>query len=265
VIVRLSLVSLSLATALAAAASGAARADDAAKVAALVDKADMIYRGTTSAAVFDMEIKTSSYTRGYKIVSWDDSRKGDHALVKILGPALWRGYGTLKLGDTLELYDPKSNHVTVVGQSMLGDSWMGSHFSNDDLVKETHLGRDYDVTIEKSEPGEAGPLKGTRQVLRLTPKPTAPVAWGRIEYELLESGSTVLPVRADYYRKAKDTKAVRSIAFGDVKAIGGRTVPTTMTVTVAKKPGEYTKITYTALKFDVSIPGDKFTEQALRR
>jgi len=250
-----------------AAAARTAHADDAGsrKLAALVDKADMIYRGTTSAAVLDMDIKTTSFHRAYKIVTWDDRRHGDHALVKILGPALWRGFGTLKIGDSLKLFDPRSNHVTVVGQSMLGDSWMGSHFSNDDLVKETHLAKDYDARLVKSWPGDDAGKHGTFHLIALTPKPTAPVAWGRIEYQIFENGDLILPVRADYFRKAKDTKAVRAMLFGDVKDLGGRTLPTTMTVTVAKKPGEFTKITYTAIKFDVAIPAEKFSEQALRK
>jgi Outer membrane lipoprotein-sorting protein len=244
--------------------AAAARADDTATK-ALVDKADRIYRGTTSAAVFEMHVKTASYERSYEVVVWDDSRHGDRALVKILGPALWRGFGTLKIGDSLKLYDPKSNRVTVVGQSMLGDSWMGSHFSNDDLVQETRLARDFDVKATGSHAGELAGQRGTFHDLDLTPKPTAPVAWGRIAYQVFEAGDLVLPVRADYYRKAADRKAVRSIVFDDVASVGGRTIPKTMTITVAAKPGESTSITYKTIKFDVAIPDSKFTDQALRR
>jgi len=247
-------------------APAAARGDDTtAKATALADKADLIYRGTTSAAVFTMKVHTKAYDRGYEIVAWDDSRKGDRTLVKILGPALWRGFGTLKLGDSLKLFDPKSNNVTVVGQSMLGDSWMGSHFSNDDLVKETHLARDYRIAVAHATDGKLGDRAGRSYDLTLTPKPTAPVPWGRIAFRVFEAGPLVLPVRADYFRKATDTKPTRSITFDDVAELGGRTLPRAMTVTVAAKPGEYTSITYKTIKFDVAIPDAKFTEQALRR
>jgi len=242
-----------------------ARADDAARIASLVDKADRIYRGTTSASVFEMHVKTRSYEREYEIVMWDDSRNGDRALVKILGPALWRGFGTLKIGDSLKLFDPKSNRITVVGQSMLGDSWMGSHFSNDDLVQETRLARDFDVALAGSHPGKLADHSGTFDDLVLTPKPTAPVAWGKIRYQLFDGGGVVLPVRADYFRKPNDRRPVRSLVFGDVSTLGGRLVPKTVTVTVASKPGEATTITYKTVKFDVAIPASKFTEQALRR
>jgi len=244
----------------------AAHADDAAaKAAALADRADLIYRGKTSAAVLSMHVETKAYDRDYEIVAYDDSEHDDRALVKILGPSLWRGFGTLKIGDSLKLYDPKSNRITAVGQSMLGDSWMGSHFSNDDLVKETHLARDYDVALTSSTKGKLDDRAGTFHDLALTPKSTAPVVWGRVAYRVFEAGDLVLPVRAEYYRKATDKTAVRTIAFGDVAELGGRTLPRTMTITVAAKPGESTTITYKKIKFDVALPDTKFTEQALRR
>lgn len=74
-----------------------------------------------------------------------------------------------------------------------------------------------------------------------------------------------MPVSAAYFRKAKDARPRRSMTFGDVGPLGGRLVPRSMTVKVAKKPGEYTKLHYKKAKFDVRLPASKFTEQALRR
>lgn len=232
----------------------------------LVERADKVFLSKTAAAVLDMEVKTSSFTRSYKIVSWDDRRGTERVLVKILGPAMWRGHGTLKIGNQLKLYNPKTNHIAVVSHSMLGDSWMGSHFSNDDLVRETELATDYTLALDKTWQ-ETSPL-GTRATfhrVRMTPKPTAPVAWGRIDYELFDDGTHVLPIKAEYYRKARDTRPERTMTFSDLGELGGRTVPRTMTVTVSDKPGEHTRITYKELKYDVKIPDSKFTEQALRK
>jgi len=231
----------------------------------LVRRADMVFRGKTSAAVLEMKVKTSSYTRSFKIVAWDDARSGDRTLIKILGPAAWRGNATLKIGDSLELYDPKTNHVQVVGHSMLGSSWLGSHFSNDDLVKETRLARDYRLALDKKWTGEAAVGgSATHYRVAMTPKPTAPVAWGRIVYELWENDTAIVPVKAEYYRKAGDRTSARTMTFTDVKKLGGRWVPATMTVRLRSKPGEYTRLVYRKLKLDVDIPASKFTEQAMR-
>jgi hypothetical protein len=245
-------------------ASGPARADDLKR---LIDKADMVLRGRSSAGVFSMEIKTKSYQRSFKIVMWDDSRDPgkERTLIKILGPALWRGHGTLKVGDSLKLYNPRTNHVTVVSHSMLGDAWMGSHFTNDDLVKETRLARHYSLSLVRKWAGknEAG-QKVTFYRVRLTPKPTAPVAWGKIVYELWERGDLVLPTKALYYRKAGARKADRALSFSEVRKFGSRLAPSVMTMKVRKKPGEHTKVAYKTVKFDIEIPKSKFTEQALK-
>jgi hypothetical protein len=255
-ILLLSLVGLS-----APAPAGADRLRD------LIHRADMVMRGTSSAGVFTMEIKTSSYRRAFKIVMWDDSsRKQERTLIKILGPALWRGNGTLKVGSQLKLFNPRTNHVTVVSHSMLGDSWMGSHFTNDDLVKETRLARHYHAKLLSSRKGknEAGEQVTFHRV-RLTPKPTAPVAWGKIVYDLWERGEVVMPTRATYFRKPQQKRGDRALTFSQVKKLGGRLVPSRMRMTVARKPGEHTSITYKTIKFDIKIPASKFTEQALRR
>ena len=71
-------------------------------------------------------------------------------------------------------------------------------------------------------------------------------------------------VAATLHAQAKQKKADRVLSFSDVKTMGGRQVPATMKMTVAKKPGEYTAITYRSIKFNVKIPDSKFTEQALK-
>ncbi len=231
----------------------------------LVRRADMIYRGKTSAAVMTMSVKTKSFDRSYKIVAWDDSRRGDRTLIRILGPAAWRGHGTLKVGEQLKLFDPKTDRIQVVGHSMLGGSWMGSHFTNDDLVKETRLARDYTLSLVKKWDAPS-PIGGNATYYRIamTPKPSAPVAWGKIVYELWESPKAIAPISATYYRKASDKAAVRTLKFSAIKELAGRWLPSKMTITVASKPGEYTRLTYTKLRLNVDIPKDKFTEQALR-
>ncbi len=231
----------------------------------LIDRADQAFRGKTSAAVLSMDVKTERYSRHYKLVIWDDARGKDKTLVKILGPTSFRGFATLKVGNQLKLYDPKTNHVQVVGSSMLADSWMGSHFSNDDLVKETRLAYDYAATlVEKHGGKDAAGRPATIYRIKLLPKPTAPVVWGRIEFELSDGGGKVMPIKSTYFTRAADQKPARALTFSVPKELGGRLVPTVLEVRVADKPGEYTRLTYEELRFDIAIPESKFTEQALR-
>jgi len=232
----------------------------------LVRRADHVLRGQTTAAILTMHVHTTSYDRSYDVVYWGDERGGTRrALIKILGPARWRGHGTLKVGGSLSLYDPSSDRVTLLSGSMLGDSWMGSHFSNDDLVKETELGRDYVVKELEHWQAPAGGSDATFYRVLLEPTPRAPVAWDHQVLELYVQGATVVPVREEYYRKRDKAVPARTLTFEAVKDLGGRTVPTRLVMHVAESPGEYTELVYGKLKFDADVPVAKFSEQELRR
>jgi hypothetical protein len=227
----------------------------------MVSRADHILRSASSATVLRMQVHTAAFDRTYEMVSWEDDRgSAQQMLVKILGPALWRGFGTLKVGSRMSLYDPGADRVTVLASSMLGQSWMGSHFTNDDLVKQTDLARDF--TIRELRTWKDG--ANTYHELELTPRPTAPVAWHHIVLQLYTDGRNVIPVKQDFYRRAGEG-AARTLVFADVGAIGGRTAPRVLTMTVADKPGEFTRLTYEKARFDAPVAADKFTEQALRQ
>jgi hypothetical protein len=207
-----------------------------------------------------MRVKATTYSRDYRLVYWDRRRGEGRSLVKILGPSLWRGYGTLKVGEQLKLYNPKRNQITVVSQSMLGDRWMGSHFTNDDLVKHTRLGKHYKARLIRKYPGAT-----TLYKVELTPRRNAPVAWGKIIYQLSKTGNIVLPVRADYYRRRASRRASRTITWRRVGRLGGRIIPTEMKIVLADKPGEHTRIRFRKIRFNLDVPGRRFSENQLRR
>ncbi|MEO8548910.1 MAG: outer membrane lipoprotein-sorting protein [Kofleriaceae bacterium] len=233
----------------------------------LVHRADYVLRGKTTAAVVHMDIHKPSYDRSYSIVYWDDSKDhGDRVLVKILGPAQWRGQGTLKADGKLTVYNPSSDRMTVLSGSMLGESWMGSHFTNDDLVKQTDMARDFVAKEIRAWDGQttAG-AKARYHLIELVPAPRAPVVWPKLQLELYVEGDHVIPTKELFFFRAKDDKPVRTMTFSDVRTLGGRIAPAVITLTVASSSDEYTKLTYDTLKFDTAIPDSKFTEQALRQ
>lgn len=232
----------------------------------MVRDADHILRGKTTAGVMAMQIHTSAYDRSYDMVYWEDLRAAkNRVLVKILGPAEWRNHGTLKTEGRVTMYNPSTDRMTSLSNSMLGDSWMGSHFTNDDFVKETDLARDYTATDEKQWQGKGADGKdATYHRLMLKPTPNAPVRWDHIVLEVYREDGRTIPTKFEYYRRA-DSGVTRTLTFSNVKDIGGRTAPTLLTMTVADKPGEYTKVNYQKLKFDADVPTNKFTEQALRQ
>ncbi len=139
---------------------------------------------------------------------------------------------------------------------MMMGAWMGSHFTNDDLVKESRLIEDYD--IEVSYDGDRDGV--TVWELTLTPKPEAAVVWGRIEYQVRQDD--YMPTWARYYDE--DGALVRTMTFSDFRVMGGRLVPAVMELIPEDKPAERTSVRYTELEFNIDIDESFFSLRALR-
>ncbi len=189
--------------------TGIARAETAED---LVQKAEDLLRGLTSTGTYTMIVTRPSWTRRYTIRFWDQ-REGDKSFVVIEEPVRDRGTAFLKLKNDMWMYIPRVERIIRIPPSMMMNSWMGSDFTNDDLVKESSISRDYDKTIlERKRRG-----KYTTYTLQLTPKPDAPVVWGKIVYTLKIPGH--IPVRAEYYNERGEL--IRYMTFERVRKMGG--------------------------------------------
>lgn len=221
----------------------------------LLTRVDDLFRGKSSRSTLTMKVKTDRWERNLKIEALSEGT--DKSLMKILEPAKERGITTLKVGDNLWNYLPKVDRTIKVPAAMMSSSWMGSHFTNDDLVKESRLSDDY--TYEITSQPDQEPMG--QYVITLTPKPNAPVVWGRVEAFI--DAKNELPTKVLYY----DEKGalVRTLTYSDVKEVEGRRLPTTMTLRPEDKPDEYTRIHYDDLQFDVDLPPSTFSLQSLRR
>ncbi len=107
---------------------------------------DDMWRGTSSHSVLTMQVKTAHYTREMRMEGW--SKGKDKTLVRILSPLKEKDTATLKSGNEyLQLSaEDRPNHSSLTSSMMMG-SWMGSHFTNDDLVKESRMEEDYDPSV----------------------------------------------------------------------------------------------------------------------
>jgi len=132
---------------------------------------------------------------------------------------------------------------------MMMGSWMGSHFTNDDLVKESLMEDDYDPTI--SFEGQ----RNNQNIIEFTliPKADAAVVWGKVVVTVLANG--YLPIIQHYYDE--DMNIARTMTFSNNKLLGGRLLPSVMRVVPADKPNEYTELVYEKLELDTKL-GDAF-------
>jgi outer membrane lipoprotein-sorting protein len=219
----------------------------------LLDATDDIQRGSSSASLLEMEVKTSRYERTVQIKAW--SKGKDRSLILIEAPAKDKGIATLKVGKNIWNYLPKVDRTMKVPSGMMSNSWMGSHFTNDDLVKENRLSEQFTGVIEQRPSGGTGSW-----VVRLTPKPDAPVVWGSV---VVTVSSKVIPESVEYFDE--EGVLVRTMRFSDVRDVSGHKIPMVMTLIPADRPGERTQVTYKSLEFNVDVPDSMFTLQGLRR
>jgi outer membrane lipoprotein-sorting protein len=229
--------------------SGAASAKE------ILERVDDLWRGESSFAEMTMEIRTEHYERSMKLKAWSLGK--DRSLMLITYPPKDRGVATLKVDKDIWNYLPRVNRVIRVPSSMMMANWMGSHFTNDDLVKESRMSEDYESEVT---------FEGTRNgadiyELTLIAKPDAPVVWGRIEISVVQS--TLIPIRSLYYDE--EGVLIRTMRFGDVRMLGGREVPAVMTLIPEDKPEERTVITYDSLDLDLDLDADFFSRANIAR
>lgn len=236
------------ASAITAAAATDTRARD------IVDRVDQILRGRSSVANFTMEIQAEHWRRRLEAKAW--SKGTERTLVLIRKPVKEAGTATLKAEDNIWNYLPKVERVIKIPSSMMMGSWMGSHFTNDDLVKESRMIRDY--AIETSFDGERDGAAVWE--FTLTPHEDAAVVWGKILLEVRQAD--YMPTWQKYYDE--DGRLVRTLVFGDYRHVDDRLVPTRMEVRPVDAPAEFTRITYEHLDFDVDLDDEFFSLRNLR-
>lgn len=220
----------------------------------ILNHVDDLFRGSSSRATMVMKVVTSHYTREMTLKAW--SKGKDYSLVRILEPLKEKGTSTLKARTNIWNYLPKVKRVIKVPSSMMGGSWMGSHFTNDDLIKESRMADDYthSITFRGIRDGQA--------VIDLTliPRPDAAVVWGKVVATVRENDWT--PVKIDYY--GEKLALERSLMFSDIRELGGRMLPASMRITPTDKQGEYTEVTYSEIEFDLNIEDSFFSLRTLQ-
>ncbi len=227
---------------------------DSDEVKALMRKVDKMWRGESSRARITMKVNTKRYQRTMTMESW--SQGSEKSLVKIRAPKKDRGISTLKVDKNIWNYLPKIDRVTKIPPSMMMGSWMGSHFTNDDLVKESSYEDDYVSKITFQG------LRDGRDIYEVTsiPRPDAPVVWGKV-INIIDR-KTLLPLGASYFDE--DGEKTREITFEDPKLFAGRLVPARMVMKPLDKPGESTTIIYEELEFYIPLPPGLFSLRGLR-
>ena len=232
-------------------AGGKGESEELHQVLAGVDK---LWFTSKDSADMTMSVKTSHYERTLKLSYWAAGM--DQALVKINFPPAEKGTVTLRLGSDIYNYLPNVDRTVKVSASLRSSGWMGSHFTNDDLVHTAYLARDFDGKIvESKKSGNA-----TILTVDLIPKKSTNIVWSKIR--MVVEKERKIPQSQIYYDE-KGGKA-RTLTFSDLKQLGGKLVPSKISLMPADLPGEHTDLIYESIKHGVKFDGDFFSLERLK-
>lgn len=221
----------------------------------IIRKAEDAIKGKTSHGIFVMRVVTPDYERTLKMESWWVGN--DKALIEILEPKREAGNRTLKIGNEIWMYLRSTETTIKIPPSMMLQSWNGSDYTYDDLVRESNLIRDYEISLMGIDT-----ISGAAcWKLQLIPRPEAPVVWGKLWYWVRQSD--YLPARVEYYSEKGDL--VRTMVFEDFKFMAGRKIPTKWIMRNETKQGHFTEFQILQVEFDISIPDRIFTFRGLER
>jgi len=219
----------------------------------IAKKIDELYRSKTSYSYVEMEVLTPHWQRALKMYVWTEGM--DKTFIRITEPKKEKGMATLRIDNEMWNFLPKTNKVIKVPPSMMMGSWMGSDFTNDDLVKEFSLIDDYIYSLIRPDGAKDECL-----YLECIPKEEVPIVWSRIVAAVRKSD--YIPVWQKYYDEKN--KLMRIMRFKKIKDFSGRSVPAVMELVPQNKEGHKTLIRYIDLQFDVPLKNDVFSLRNLR-
>ncbi len=216
------------------------------KVDDVLAKLDDLFRSKSSVGRMDVTVTGPRTSRSMRIKSW--TRGEDEALIVIEAPAREAGIATLKVKNNLWNYLPKVSRTIRVPPSMMLGSWMGTDFTNDDLVRESSYRKDFDARMDgRTEDGRGWKISATA-------KPGVVGRWAKLD---LFIDDELIPTRITYFdRKGR---LARTMIFDEVRVLGGRKIPARMTLTPADVEGQKTEMRYLEVQFDVPVSDDTFS------
>ena len=209
--------------------------------------------GKTAVLKISMIITTSRTSRTMKLDSYSVGK--EKSFIKITYPGKDYGITFLKIEDSMWQYVPRIEKIIKIPASMMLQSWMGTDFTNDDLVRESSISRDYDAKIIAENDDE--------YEIELLPRPEAAVVWGRLVMTVAKK--EMLPAKVSYFDE--EGVLVRTLQYTEVKQLGDRLYPSrwVMTPRDEEKAGNQTIIEISEAVFDVEIDEEYFSKRALKR
>lgn len=221
----------------------------------IIRKSDEKFRGTSSEGEMTMIIERPTWSREVTMKNW--SLGNEYSLIYITAPAKEKGQVFLKRKKEMWNWVPNIERMIKIPPSMMMQSWMGSDFTNDDLVRESSIVHDYTHKLLGEEI-----IDGYKcYKAELIPLDDAPVVWGKVIIWI--SKDEYYWLKSEYYDE--DGFLVNTENLSEVKQMDDRKIPTRMEMIPADEPGNKTIIIFKNMKFSVKIDESFFSQQNMKR
>ncbi len=222
----------------------------------IVRKADDKFNGEkSSVSQMEMTIVRPNWQRTVEFKNW--TQGNDFALTLITAPAREKGQTFLKRQNEMWHWMPSINRLIKLPPSMMSEGWMGSDYTNDDILKESSIVEDYQHKIIGEESIDSHPC----YKIELIPKPDAAVVWGKIIKWITKEG--YMQMKSEYYDE--DDYLIKTDLGSDVKVMDGRELPTRMEIIPADEENKKTIVVLKEITFNEEIPDGFFSQQNMKR
>ncbi len=211
--------------------------------------------GKSSIGEMEMTLVRPRYSRAISMKTW--SLGNDYFLIYITAPARDKGQVFLKRNTEMWNWVPTIGRMIKIPPSMMSQNWMGSDFTNDDLVKMNSLADDYEHQLLAMESVEG--LECYK--IELIPKPEASVVWGKVHLWVAKEG--FYQMQAIYFDE--DFEMVTKMEASEITQFGDRKLPAKLVMTPLSKPGNQTILFNKALSFNAPLEDGFFSQQNMKR
>lgn len=222
----------------------------------IVKKADEKWSGERSSeGTMTMTIVRPTWERTIQFKIWTLGR--DYSMTLITAPAKEKGQAFLKRETEMWNWMPNISRMIKFPPSMMADGWMGSDYTNDDVLKESSIVVDFTHKIVGSEVIDGWDC----WKIEMRPKEDAAVVWGKIIKWIAKD--EYLMMKSEYYDE--DEFLVKTELGKDVKLMDDRKIPTKLEIIPADKEDQKTIVVLDNIKFNIKIQDSFFSQQNMKR
>jgi hypothetical protein len=219
----------------------------------IIKKSDTKSRGDYSEQELRMTIVRPDWSRSATMKSW--SKGTEYSIILVTAPAKEKGQVFLKRKSEMWNWIPSIERMIKIPPSMMMQSWMGSDFTNDDLVRESSIVVDYTHALLGNETIDGNNC----WKIQLDPKPDAPVVWGKV---ILWIDKKYNQHKAEYYDE--DGSLVSTMLLSEIRFMHDRDIPTRMEMIPAGESNRKTVVEILSSVFNKPIAESYFSIQNMK-